>query len=100
MEALDHEAVVTFSCPQPTDKKDFPQIQQDIRDFNQKYSSLASKHKGFWIDQGWLTKNSEKQACSILEYDIVFSFVSREGMLDFKAAADQINNENVSIKLL
>ena len=100
MNELDHEATVTFRCSQPTNQDDFPLIQKDIKDFNRSYSELASKHKGFWIDQGWLTKNDNKHKCSVLEYDIVFSFVSRQGMLDFKEAAEQINNDNVSIKLL
>ena len=100
MAIIDHELVMTYKCSKPTKKEEFTQVQNAIRQFNDKFCVLAKEFKGFWIDKGWLSMDEDKEEARVMEYDIVFSFVNREGMIGFQKKAEEVKGNNVSLRIL
>tara|TARA_R100000005_G_C4905133_1_gene145432 strand:- start:88 stop:384 length:297 start_codon:yes stop_codon:yes gene_type:complete len=96
----DFEIRVTFQYEQPTKKYKMDSIKQSIKEFQSKYCDLARSYQGFWIDQGWYAMEDDKNKARIVKHDIVLSFVTKEGMLSFKAQAESIKPQNVSLTII
>ena len=101
--SIDHEITVQITMPKVAGLvaglASFDKHQKEIIKFNERFCSLASKHKGFWIDRGWLSPDENKESARIMKYDIVFSFVSSEGLTNFKKEAEKLNVPCVSLAL-